>query len=105
MQFLLEQQAAAEARLKRVVPVVQVWGGPIGLGFATRLAPDQAGLVALTPRRLTSRMPLSTGRGMSRSRACARSRAFCCAAATNAHLKYTHMSGNTIGISRNSRTR
>lgn len=34
-------------KLKRVVPVMQDWGGPIGLGWATRHPDDVAGLVLL----------------------------------------------------------
>jgi pimeloyl-ACP methyl ester carboxylesterase len=41
------EEFAAEAGLKRVVPVVQDWGGPIGLGYATRHVEDLAGLVVL----------------------------------------------------------
>lgn len=41
------EEFAAEARLRRVVPVVNDWGGPIGLGYATRQPDDLAGLVVL----------------------------------------------------------
>jgi cis-3-alkyl-4-acyloxetan-2-one decarboxylase len=41
------EELAAELRLKRVVPVMQDWGGPIGFGHATRHADDLAGLVIM----------------------------------------------------------
>lgn len=56
------EELAAELRLKRVVPVMQDWGGPIGLGYATRHADDVAGLVVLNtavwPPSSLSRLPL-----------------------------------------------
>ncbi len=41
------EEFATKLRLKRVVPVVQDWGGPIGLGWATRHPDKLAGLVIL----------------------------------------------------------
>lgn len=52
----------AALRLKRVIPVVQDWGGPIGLGYATRHPDDIAGLVVLNTWAFTTkgamRLPL-----------------------------------------------
>jgi haloalkane dehalogenase len=56
------EEFAAEAGLKRVVPVVQDWGGPIGLGYATRHVEDMAGLVVMNtgvwPPKAKARIPL-----------------------------------------------
>ncbi len=41
------EQFVAKLRLKRVVPVMQDWGGPIGLGWATRHPDKVAGLVVM----------------------------------------------------------
>lgn len=51
------EEFAAEARLKRVVPVMQDWGGPIGLGYATRHPDDIAGLVVLNTSVFTTKVP------------------------------------------------
>ena len=40
-------QLVARLKLKNVVLVIQDWGGPIGLGYATRHAADIAGVVVL----------------------------------------------------------
>lgn len=52
------EELAAELRLKRVVPVVQDWGGPIGLGYATRHPEDVAGLVVLNTWAFARRVPM-----------------------------------------------
>lgn len=51
------EEFATETRLKRVVPVMQDWGGPIGLGYATRHAEDLAGLVVLNTSVFTEKIP------------------------------------------------
>lgn len=51
------EELAAELRLRRVVPVMQDWGGPIGLGYATRHAADIAGLVLLNTSVFVSKAP------------------------------------------------
>ncbi|MHB1260407.1 MAG: alpha/beta fold hydrolase [Thermoplasmatota archaeon] len=51
------EELAAELRLRRVVPVVQDWGGPIGLGYATRHRSDLAGLVVLNTSVFATRVP------------------------------------------------
>lgn len=57
------EEFTAELGLKRVVPVMQDWGGPIGLGYATRHPDDVAGLVVLNTwaftRKVPVRLPLS----------------------------------------------
>jgi pimeloyl-ACP methyl ester carboxylesterase len=57
------EELSAELGLKRVVPVVQDWGGPIGLGYATRHADDINGLVVLNtsvfPTKVPTRLPLA----------------------------------------------
>jgi haloalkane dehalogenase len=52
------EEFAAELRLRRVVPVVQDWGGPIGLGWATRNPEALAGLVLLNTWAFTEREPI-----------------------------------------------
>ena len=52
------EEMAAELRLKRVVPVVHDWGGPFGLGYATRHRDDVAGLVVLNTWAFTRRVPM-----------------------------------------------
>lgn len=49
---------AAATHLRRVVPVVQDWGGPIGLGYATRHPEDLAGLVVMNTWAFTRREPV-----------------------------------------------
>ncbi len=49
------EEFAAKLKLKRVVPVVQDWGGPIGLGYATRHPDDIAGLVIMNTWAFTER--------------------------------------------------
>ena len=44
--------------LKRVVPVVQDWGGPIGLGWATRHRDELAGLGILNTWAFTEKVPM-----------------------------------------------
>lgn len=41
------ERLAAEAKLERVVPMMHDWGGPIGMGYATRHPDRIAGLVVL----------------------------------------------------------
>ncbi len=43
--------------LKRIIPVVQDWGGPIGLGYATRHPDNIAGLVIMNTWASASRPP------------------------------------------------
>lgn len=52
------EELAAELALKRVVPVVQDWGGPIGLGYATRQPDDISGLVVLNTWAFTKAVPM-----------------------------------------------
>ena len=49
------EELVAELGLRRVVPVMQDWGGPIGLGYATRHPDDLAGLVLLNTWAFTER--------------------------------------------------
>lgn len=55
------EEFVARLRLKRVVPVLHDWGGPIGLGYATRHPEDLRGLVVMDTwaftRRLRLRLP------------------------------------------------
>ncbi|HLF17000.1 MAG TPA: alpha/beta fold hydrolase [Candidatus Thermoplasmatota archaeon] len=51
------EELAAGLGLKRVVPVVQDWGGPIGLGWATRHPDKLAGLFLMNTWAFTERMP------------------------------------------------
>lgn len=51
------EEVAAKMRLRRVVPVMHDWGGPIGLGYATRRPKDIAGLVLLNTWAFTRRAP------------------------------------------------
>jgi cis-3-alkyl-4-acyloxetan-2-one decarboxylase len=46
---------AERTRIKRVVPVVQDWGGPIGLGYATRHQDRIVGLVLMNTWAFTER--------------------------------------------------
>lgn len=48
-------------KLKRVIPVVQDWGGPIGLGWATRHPESVAGLVIMNTWAFTEHEPLKLG--------------------------------------------
>lgn len=56
------EEFAHKVRLKRVVPVMHDWGGPIGLGYAARHADDLRGLVLLNTwaftRKVRLRLPL-----------------------------------------------
>ncbi|MFA5942886.1 MAG: alpha/beta fold hydrolase [Candidatus Thermoplasmatota archaeon] len=52
------EELVSELGLRRVVPVVQDWGGPIGLGYATRHASDISGLVILNTWAFTRRAPI-----------------------------------------------
>lgn len=52
------EELAAELRLRRVIPVVQDWAGPIGLGYATRHVEDIAGLVVLNTWAFTRKVPM-----------------------------------------------
>lgn len=54
-------QFIEKAKLKRVVLVVQDWGGPIGLGWATRHADQLAGLVLMNTWAFTRRAPMKLG--------------------------------------------
>ncbi len=49
------EEFCAVLGLKRVIPVVQDWGGPIGLGFAARHPDKIAGLVILNTWAFTTR--------------------------------------------------
>jgi cis-3-alkyl-4-acyloxetan-2-one decarboxylase len=55
------EELAAKLGLRRVVPVMQDWGGPIGLGYATRQRDELAGLVVLNTwaftRKVRMRLP------------------------------------------------
>lgn len=55
------EEFASALGLRRVVPVVQDLGGPIGLGYATRNVADLSGLVVLNtwafPQRAPARLP------------------------------------------------
>ena len=52
------EEFAAELRLRRVVPVMQDWGGPIGLGWAARHPQDVAGLVLLNTWAFSEKVPM-----------------------------------------------
>lgn len=52
------EEFVQKAALKRVVPVVHDWGGPIGLGWAARHRDELAGLVVLNTWAFTEREPL-----------------------------------------------
>jgi len=51
-------ELVAELGLRRVVPVLHDWGGPIGLGWARRHPDDVAGLVVLDTWAFARRVPL-----------------------------------------------
>jgi pimeloyl-ACP methyl ester carboxylesterase len=51
-------ELAAELRLRRVIPVVHDWGGPIGLGYALQAREDLQGLALLNTWAFTRRMPV-----------------------------------------------
>lgn len=52
------EEFAARLNLKRVIPVVQDWGGPIGLGWATRHPDRLAGLVVMNTWAFTEKIPM-----------------------------------------------
>ena len=52
------EELSAGLGLKRVIPVVQDWGGPIGLGWATRHSDELAGLAVLNTWSFTRRVPV-----------------------------------------------
>lgn len=52
------QEFARRTRLERVIPVMHDWGGPIGLGYATRQPEAIAGLVLLNTWAFTQKEPL-----------------------------------------------
>ncbi len=52
------EQFAAKLGLKRVIPVMQDWGGPIGLGWATRHPEAIKGLVILNTWAFTEKVPM-----------------------------------------------
>ncbi len=49
------EEFVAKLGLKRIIPVVQDWGGPIGLGYATRHPDTIAGLVVMNTWAFTDR--------------------------------------------------
>ncbi len=53
------EEFCSKLGLKRIVPVVQDWGGPIGLGYATRHPETIAGLVVLNTWAFAGRGPPS----------------------------------------------
>ncbi|MEA3203255.1 MAG: cis-3-alkyl-4-acyloxetan-2-one decarboxylase [Thermoplasmata archaeon] len=56
------EELVAGLGLKRVVPVVQDWGGPIGLGFAGRHPEKLAGLVVMNTWAFTTAVPMKMPR-------------------------------------------
>ncbi len=52
------EEFVARKKLKRVIPVMQDWGGPIGAGYATRHPDNIAGMVILNTWAFTHRVDL-----------------------------------------------
>jgi cis-3-alkyl-4-acyloxetan-2-one decarboxylase len=52
------EELVSRLRLKRVVPIVHDWGGPIGLGYATRHPEDLRGIVVMDTWAFTRKVRL-----------------------------------------------